>query len=203
MSSFVKLVAVFVAGLLSTGVAAEKPADDKSKKPETKESGDKKSKKDKKKGEKPVDPDAPAKVIDVPVPKGHDAKGLKIPYFNGDGKLTMTFNIGVASRIDDTHIQMADLQVETFDDDGAREMAMDLPTSVLDLTTSVITAQKQVTIKREDFELTGNTMIFNTKTKQGGLGGKVRMLIYNLENETAQTPPAAPKPPTTPEPQAK
>lgn len=198
MSSFVKLVAVFSAVVLATANAAEKPADEKSKKPVSKQEGAKKSKKEKGKEEKPAEAAEP-KPIDVPMPNGRDAKGLKIPYRDEAGKLQMRFDIGVAKRIDDNHIEMSLLKVETFDAEGASEMVMDLPTSVLDLTTSVITAHEPVTIKREDFELTGNTMIFNTKTKQGGLGGQVRMLIYDLENETAQTP-------TTPppsEPQAK
>lgn len=199
MSSFVKLVTVLSAALFPWGALAEKPADEKAKSATREADGKKKKDKDKKKDKPPVDPNAPAKAIDVPVPKGHDAKGLKIPYFGSDGKLQMNFNIGVASRIDDNHIQMSDLQIETFDDEGQHEMAIDMPTSVMDLTTSVISTQKLVTIKREDFELTGNTMQFNTKTRQGGLGGSVRMLIYNLEDETPQTP--APSP--TPEPQAK
>lgn len=179
MSSFVKLAAVTCAVSLVVGAQAQKAEGEKPQKsPETGE----KKKESRKKAEEG------GKSIDVPVPKGHDAKGLKIPYFDDEGKLQMTFNIGVAKRIDDTHIEMSELQVETFDEDGLHEMAMDLPTSVLDLTTSVITAQQKVTIKREDFELTGNAMIFNTKTKQGGLGGKVRMLIYNLENEAPATP---------------
>ena len=33
-------------------------------------------------------------------------------------------------------------------------------------------------------ELAGKTMEFNTETRAGRVGGKVRMLIYNLENET-------------------
>jgi hypothetical protein len=39
-------------------------------------------------------------------------------------------------------------------------------------------------------------MEFNTKTKQGGLGGSVRMLIYNLDDATASSSDA-------PQPQAK
>ena len=39
-------------------------------------------------------------------------------------------------------------------------------------------------------------MTFNTKTKRGGLGGKVRMLIYNLADQTTETP-------KTPEPKTK
>jgi len=187
---------MILAGLLSAGLAAEKSADDKSKKPDSKEAGEKKSKKDKKKKDKPVDENAPPKAIDVPIPNGRDALGLNIPYRDAEGKMQMRFLIGVATKIDETHIQMAQLQVETFDDQGESEMVMDFPASVLDLTTSVLTAQKQVKIKREDFEITGNTMVFNLKTKQGGLGGKVHMLIYNLDEETTQKP-------ATPEPKAK
>lgn len=202
MSSFVKLVAVFSAGLLTVAHGAEKPKGEKTKKPATKQAGDKKSKDSKPdpNGEKTA-----PKAIDIPVPKGHDAKGLKIPYFSEEGKLQMTFNIGVAKRIDETHVEMSQLQVETYDENGVHEMTMDLPVSVLDLTTSVITAQQAVTIKREDFEITGNTMIFNTKTRAGGLGGRVRMLIYDLDEAgLAPAEPASSQPtPTNPEPQAK
>lgn len=185
MSSFVKLAAVLCAGSLVVGAQAQKAAGEKpgKKSPAT---GEKKKESRK---EKPAEN---GKAIDVPVAKGHKTLGLKIPYTDDEGKLQMRFHIGVTKRIDDTHIEMSDLQIETFDEDGLHEMTMDFPTSVLDLTTSILTAQQQVTIKREDFELTGNTMIFNTKTKQGGLGGKVRMLIYNLENEAPATP-AAPQ----------
>lgn len=196
MRSFTKLITVLTAGLVACGAFTAARAAEKSKDAAAKEqSGTKKKKKDNKTS-KPADPNAPAKAIDVPVPIGHDAKGLKIPYFTTDGKLQMNFNIGVASRIDENHIRMADLQIETFNDQGEHEMAIDLPTSVLDLTTSVISSKQHVTIRRADFELTGETMEFNTKTKQGGLGGSVRMLIYNLNDETAVSS-------DTPQPQAK
>jgi hypothetical protein len=107
----------------------------------------------------------------------------------------MTFVIGVAKRIDADHIDMSDMQVETFDEQGQHEMYIDLPTSVLDLNTSVISTRKHVTIRREDFILTGETMEFNTKTKQGSLGGSVKMLIYNLD-QTAPKPDSETSTPT-------
>lgn len=228
MSSFVKLVAVLSAGLLAAVVAADtKAADDKSKKtdstPTPKEAGDKKAKK-KKDPAKPVeDPDAPPKPIQVPIPNGHDAKVLTIPYRDTDGKLKMRFSIGVATKIDENHMDMENTQVETFNDDGEHEMFIDLPRSTLELATWDVTAHQAVTIKREDFDITGNEMIFNLKTKVGGLGGDVRMTIYNLQDSTrpttdgakpaagapaAEKPSASPAPaaavsPTTPEPKAK
>jgi len=139
---------------------------------------------------------------DIPVSAEHPAKGLKIPYFDNEGKLQMIFVIGVATRLDADHINMADMEVETFDDQQQHEMYIDLPTSVLNLNTSVITTQKHVTIRREDFILTGETMEFNTKTKQGSLGGAVKMLIYNLDNQTPKPDPetATPTPSAASEP---
>jgi hypothetical protein len=137
------------------------------------------------------------RMHDIPVSAEHPAKGLKIPYFDNEGKLQMIFVIGVATRLDADHIDMANMQVETFDEQGQHEMDIDLPKSVLDLNTSVISTQKHVTIKREDFILTGETMEFNTKTKQGSLGGSVRMLIYNLDNPAEKPASETPAPPAS------
>ena len=131
----------------------------------------------------------------LPIPKGHDSKGLKIPYYDDAGRLQMTFTIGIANRLDDAHVKMKTLQIETFDDDGQREMLIDLPQSLLDLNTRIITTDEGVTIRRSDFEITGQTMEFNTKTKEGRLSGRVRMLLYDLEESAgAETKPVIAKP---------
>lgn len=192
MSSFVKLGVALALTLLPLGAFSQNASDAKAT-PAAKDSGDKK----KDKGKKNKGDNGAPKPMEIPVPQGHDAKGLKIPYFDGEGKLQMIFTIGVASRIDETHVRMTDLDVETFDDEGQHEMNIDLPTSVLDTETNVLSTKQHVTIKRADFELTGETMEFNTKTKQGGLGGNVRMLIYNLEAETSADIAPAAKPAET------
>ncbi len=169
--------------------AAKKPAKSERKKD---------SKKDSKKDAPPPKPDAapekdaapakPSSGINVPVPPGHDAKGLVIPYRDESGKMQMRFTMEIGKRTDTDHMDMTKLLIETFDDDGKEEMTIDLPQSILDLNTRVISTQSGALIKRSDFELTGKTMEFNTQTKAGRLGGKVRMLIYNLENETNSKP---------------
>jgi len=188
MISFVKFVAVLSAVCVVTGALAARTDDGSTPKPEARDGADKKKKKGK--------PDGPKKPVDVPVEKGHDSFQMFIPYFDGVGKRQMNFRIGVASRLDDNHIKMKDLQIETFDEEGKHEMGIDLPTSVLNTETSIITTDQHVTIRRDDFELTGETMVFNTVTKQGGLGGNVRMLIYNLKEETDADVDPASKPNT-------
>ncbi len=142
---------------------------------------EKKSDGKKKKDGKKADADSQEKgKLSLPILKGHDAFGLKIPYFDTEGKLQMVFNIGRASRIDEQRVSMAEMQLETFDDKGLSEMTIDLPKSVFNLETGIITSTTNVTIRRSDFEITGQAMVFNTETKQGKLSGSVRMLIYDL-----------------------
>jgi len=186
MISFVKLVAIISAVFVAAAAVGARAADGSTPLPETKQTVDNTAKKNA--GGAPAETPAPKKKMDVPVMKGHDSFGLHIPYFDGTGRRQMNFTIGVASRIDGNHIRMKNLQIETLNEDGEHEMTIDVPTSVFDTDTSVITTNKHVTIRREDFELAGEAMIFNTQTKLGGLGGGVRMIIYNLKEETDGPP---------------
>ncbi len=187
MTSFAKYVAVLSAGLIVV-LALPGKADDRQ---DAQSRTPRKLRKRRDKKPK-ADPAAtPKKRFDVPVEKGHPAFVLKIPYFTPDGKRQMNFTIGVASRIDENHVEMKDLQIETFDENEEHEMDIDLPTAIFNTETSVITSRQHVTIHRDDFDLTGECMIFNTLTKQGGLGGNVHMLIYNLdrgETDPSSTP---------------
>ena len=182
---FATLLAVAaVCGALLAGAFAEKKGDENPQ-PKDKKKTDEKAGKDKK--SKDGRPKEKVKM-DIPVSKDHDAKGLKIPYFDSEGKKQMVFTIGVASRIDDEHIGMTETQVETFDEEGESEMTIELPKSELNVNTNVITTKKHVVIKRDDFQITGETMEFNMKTRQGTLGGGVKMLIYNIQEELAAVP---------------
>ena len=191
MRSFPKAVTALAVTLAAAALAvsayAQKKDEEKPKAKDKKEAvkkPDTKAAKEKDGKDKAKEPGK----IDIPVSEDHDAKGLKIPYFDGDGKKQMIFTIGVASKIDAEHIAMTDTEVETFDENGEHDMSIALPKSVLNVNTSVISTKHHVDIKRDDFELTGETMEFNMKTRQGTLGGGVRMLIYNLVEEEPDAP---------------
>jgi hypothetical protein len=197
MRSFKLIAPILCLALVASALGAKKedgqPKEGEAKKEEAKpKSGDGKKESGKKKDrKKPADSGSPEErgKINLPVPVGHDAKGLKIPYYDEAGKLQMTFNIGVASRIDESRVQMSELFLETYEDDGAPGMMIQLPTSVLDVNTRILTTEKSVTIRRSDFELTSERMEFNTQTRQGKLAGNVRMLIYNLDDEITEPSP--------------
>src|SRR4028119_496009 len=60
--------------------------------------------------------------LSVPVPVGHEAKELVIPYYNGEGRMEMNFKMQLAKRIDADHLQMGDLKIEMFDEKGESAM---------------------------------------------------------------------------------
>ena len=131
----------------------------------------------------------PLPKLSVPLPVGQDSINVTIPYKDtATGKKTMNFKIGVGSRLDEDHLKMKNLQIETFDETGASEMTIAMPGSILDLNTRIVSGNETVTVKRADFELTGKTMTFNTETRQGWVKGDVKMIIYDLSEEAGSEP---------------
>jgi len=124
--------------------------------------------------------------LDLPVPKGQPQKGLRIPIYSPDGKLMMSFQIGVAEVVDADNIKMGELRLETFKENGEHEFDIDLPDSVFNAKTKELTSKAHVKIKRHDFEITGNSMTFNTQTKVGTFGDGVKMVIYDARAAAAE-----------------
>jgi hypothetical protein len=171
------------------GATTDKKKDDKKKK------GDDK-KKDRKKGDDKDAGDGSGPKLNLPLVPHHPATGLKIPYTDAKGKLQMIYYIGTATRLNEDKVDMKDSKVETYNDEGEVEMTVDLPVSQLDLNTKIVTSNTKTTIKREDFTVTGDSVKFNTVTKQAALVGHVHMILYDLKDESATPPPApAPAPP--------
>jgi len=141
-------------------------------------------------------PSAPQ--FNVPIPVDHNAKGVDLPFFD-NGKLQMYFVIRRAYRLDTGHLDMFHAFLQTYDDKETPDIAIYMNRCLLDLNTRIITSQVPVTVRRADFEITGQQMVFNTRTHVGRLTGHVRMIIYNLQSATGTATPS-PTPPTRPAP---
>jgi hypothetical protein len=139
----------------------------------------------------------PKTAIDIPIPINHSAQGVCFPIWTG-GKLQMRYNMEEAFRVDGDYLRIAQLKLETFDEDGKPEMTIDIQKSMLNLQTRIITSSDPVTIRRTDLELVGKNMTFDTQTRKGKFIGPVRVLIYRENDEAQPTPPAKASPSPTP-----
>jgi hypothetical protein len=171
MTSFAKYVVVLGASLIVATVSPVSADDSKPKKS---------------KAPKGDQTPAPKQHFNIPVIKDHPSYKMFIPYFSSDGKRQMNFKIGVATRTGDSTVNMQDMHIETFDEHEGHEMDIVLPNSDFNTETNVVTTRHHVQIDRDDFRLTGDAMIFNTVTKQGGLAGNVRMVIYDMKSKTGR-----------------
>lgn len=118
--------------------------------------------------------------IDLPVPIGHEVKGLRVPLRTSEGKMDLLFDMESATRLDQQNVEMHTASIQTFDQQSSKpDVKIDLQKSVMNMETNVITSQDPILVTRSDFQLTGDGMEFNSKTRQGRILGNIRMLIYN------------------------
>ena len=125
-------------------------------------------------------------LTNIPLPIGHEAKGLVLPDFDGDGHLRGKFEAGTAHRIDQEHIGFEQLKITTFTPEDQQDLRIDMSTSVLDLKTRILSSKARSTIQRADFNIVGDSVEFDTNSRTGRLIGNVKMVITDKSRFTAK-----------------
>ena len=126
-------------------------------------------------------------LTNIPLPIGHEAKGLVLPDFDGDGRLRGKFEAGTAHRIDQEHVGFQHLKITTYTPQSQPDLQIDMLTSVLDLKTKILSSQERTTIQRSDFNIAGDSVQFDTNTRTGRLIGNVKMVITDRSHLTGKT----------------
>ena len=125
-------------------------------------------------------------LTNIPLPIGHEAKGLVLPDFDAEGHLRGKFEAGTAHRIDQEHVGFEQLKITTYTPEDQPDLRIDMSTSVLDLKTRILSSKTRTTIQRADFNIAGDSVEFDTNSKTGRLTGNVRMVITDKSRLTAK-----------------
>jgi hypothetical protein len=128
-------------------------------------------------------------LANIPLPIGHEAKGLVLPDFDVDGHLRGKFVAVTAHRIDEEHVGFKQLRIMTYTPDNQPDLTIDMSTSVLDLKTRILSSKDRTKIQRADFNIAGDSVQFDTNSKTGRLIGNVKMVITDKSNLTARPSP--------------
>src|SRR5437868_751620 len=94
----------------------------------------------------PTPPGGEQSLTNIPLPIGHEAKGLVLPDFHGEGHLRGKFIAGAAKRIDQDHIAFTDLKITTYTDSNQVDLQIDMQTSTFDLTTRILSSEQRTTV---------------------------------------------------------
>ncbi len=126
--------------------------------------------------------EASRKEMDVPIPIGMPMKGLKIPHHDEEGKQSLLFESDVATKINEDIIEFENLKIEALDDEG-RKIFVEVPQSVFNLETRILSGDQSAKIHREDFEINGDSIEFDTRKKFCRMRGNITMVIHSANNE--------------------
>ena len=92
----------------------------------------------------------------------------------------MQFDMESARRLDEQNVEMQTVTIQTYNQQTFKPDAkIDLISSTMNLDSEEISTKEAVRITREDFFLTADSGIFNSKTRQGKLFGNIHLVIYN------------------------
>jgi hypothetical protein len=116
-------------------------------------------------------------LTNIPLPLGHEAKGLVLPDFDVEGRLRGKFVAGSAKRIDQDHVGFSDLKITTYSETNQVDLQIDMHTSTFDLTTRILSSEERTTVRRADFNIVGDSAIFDTNARTSRMIGNVKMVI--------------------------
>ena len=84
----------------------------------------------------------------------------------------MCLTAETAQKLNEQQVELHKLKVQ-FDDKEEKEIIVEIPHSILNLETKILTADSETVIRREDFEIVGATAVFDTLARQGTFKGRV------------------------------
>jgi hypothetical protein len=116
-------------------------------------------------------------LTNIPLPIGHEAKGLVLPDFDLEGHLRGRFEAASAKRLDEEHIGFHSLKIITYTPENKSDLTVELSEAVLNLKTRILSSKERTFIKRADFDIAGDSVEFDTNTHTGKLVGNVKMVL--------------------------
>lgn len=112
------------------------------------------------------------------LPLGQRNLDVKIPSFK-DGLPSSLIRAGSMTRLDDEYMEMEKLDIRLFGESRDKDVRVQLVTGDYHMPTQLLSSEQRSRISREDFQLEGDSLVFDTKSQQGKMTGNVRMVIFD------------------------
>jgi len=129
------------------------------------------------------------------IPLGVESRGAVIPSFDVEGRRTSVITAEVIQRLDDERLYAEGLVVRLLNVDPAKSLRMDLRTAFYNMAGGILRSTERSKVSRTDFQIEGDTMVFDTAKNQGRMTGNIRMVIFDSSTLSGEKkPPAEPKP---------
>lgn len=142
-------------------------------------------------GQQPAPADSGMTAFMKMVPLGAESRGAVIPSFDATGRRTSLITADVVRRIDDERLYAEKLVVRMFNTEPKNDVRIDLRTAFYQMAGGILRSTERSRVSRADFEIEGDSLIFDTAKNQGRMTGNIRMVIFDtgaLSGEGKPTP---------------
>ena len=131
------------------------------------------------------------------VPPGAVNKGAIIPSFDATGRRSSLITADMLRRVDDKRIYAEKLMVQMFNADPKSDVRIDLKTAFYQMAGGgVLRSTERSRVSRADFEIEGDSLIFDTAKNQGRMTGNIHMVIFDSSAVSGEVPPPSESRPT-------
>jgi hypothetical protein len=128
-------------------------------------------------------------IKDVPIPEGHDARGLVLPEYDIQGRLRGKLQAGVTRRLDPQNVEFQGVKFTTYlPETETPNLDITVEKAVFNLKTQVLTSNVRATVKRSDFEVSGDSMRFEMLSRQSTIEGNVKMIVHGKARTPNEQP---------------
>lgn len=112
------------------------------------------------------------------IPEGMKNLKVRIPGFE-NGRATSLITADALTRQDKNTLFAEKMTIKIFGADPKEDVRVDTRTATYVLDSKVLSSNERSRVSRSDFQLEGDTMVFDTTTSQGKMVGRVQMIIYD------------------------
>jgi hypothetical protein len=136
---------------------------------------------------KPGDPKAPnapdddgqgMKSILGVLPLGQKNIDVRIPSFH-EGQPSSFVRAGAMTRMDDQHLDLENTDIRMYGKERPDDLLVSIVTGQFNIDTQVLDSNQRSRVSRDDFQIEGDRMVFDTKSQQGKMEGNVHMIIHD------------------------
>lgn len=119
------------------------------------------------------------------LPVGQAHKELEIPSFKNGAPASMV-QAKVMTRTDDENMFLERMDIWMYGPPGEAEkdLRVQFRTAIYHMPSNIIASEERSRISRSDFDLQGDSLIFDTATGQGKMVGNVKMVLHDASSLT-------------------
>ncbi len=113
-------------------------------------------------------------------PIGREFKGLAIPTYSNDDQIKAVMRADSVIRVDEQFIDFLNLTVHVYNSRGEPETTITMPEAAYDIVVGELASKTASRIEQPRFTVTGDKMIFETRSQISRLVGNVKLVIPDV-----------------------